>query len=325
VSGTRTGAPDADSVADGVARAAPLAAPNDSHGAPQDWSVPITMRPIGVVRSPFSRKVEAPRQPRAAEAVEGRVELDPALAHAVEDLEGFEHVWVLAYMDRARGFRPKVLPPRSRTRRGVFATRSPHRPNPIALSVMALLRVEGTTLHVRGVDLLDGTPVLDVKPYVPWADAIPRSRVGWLEDESPLSADERPSDPRPAYAVSVARRAAAQLRWLETRGVAIEPTLRTVLEASPEPKPYRRIRREGDRRVLALSEWRVVFRVEGRDVEVLEVRTGYRPSELPTQPLHSAFEEAFREEPAPALDTTLAPDAPEARPARETEGQGDER
>lgn len=247
------------------------------------------------MRSPFDRKVEAPRQPRAAEGVEGRIELDPTLAHAVEDLDGFEHVWVIAWMDRAEGFRPKVLPPRSDKRRGVLATRSPHRPNPIALSVMELLRVEGTTLHVRGVDLLDGTPVLDVKPYIPWADAIPRSRAGWLEPEAVDGPSERPEDPRPGFTVSLAPRAAAQLHWLAERGVTLEPTLRTILETSPWPKPYRRIRREGDGFVLALSEWRVAYRVDGTHVEVLDVRTGYRPSQLDDHPLHRELVEAFAE------------------------------
>lgn len=254
----------------------------------------IVLRPIGVVRSPFTRKVEAPRQPHVAKEVEGTIELDPTLEHALEDLEGFEHVWVLAWMDRARSFRPKVLPPRSDKKRGVLATRSPHRPNPIALSVVELVRVEGTVLHVRGLDLLDGTPVLDVKPYLPWVDAIPRSRAGWLEEEPPPSDAERPADPRPAYEVVLAPRAAAQLAWLEARGVSLEATLRTILEASPHPHPYRRIRREreGGGFVLALHEWRVAFRVDARRVRVLEVRTGYRARELADHPLHRELCEA---------------------------------
>lgn len=257
------------------------------------------VRSIGVVRSPFTKKVEAPRQPRAAEGVEGRIELDPSLAHAVEDLEGFEHVWVIAWMDRAEGFRPKVHPPRSERRRGVFATRSPHRPNPIALSVMRLERVEGTTLHVSGVDLLDGTPVLDVKPYVPWTDAIPRSRVGWLEEEGSVEGGsvegERPDDPRRAFVVEITGAAAEQLAWLAERGVTLEPTLRTVLETSPHPRPYRRIRedREGGF-VLALSEWRVAFRLdEGARVTVHAIRSGYRAKERPDHPVHAAFAERF--------------------------------
>jgi tRNA-Thr(GGU) m(6)t(6)A37 methyltransferase TsaA len=258
----------------------------------------IVVRPIGVVRSPFLRKVEAPRQPSAARDVEGRIELDRSLEHALEDLDGFEHVWVLAWMDRAGGFRSKVRPPRSTKKRGVLATRSPHRPNPIALSVMELVRIEGTVLHVRGMDLLDGTPVLDVKPYVPWADAIPRSRVGWLGEEQAAVDGERPEDPRRAYEVVLAPRAAAQLAWLQARGVSLAPTLRTILEASPHPHPYRRIRRDRARPggfVLALHEWRVAFSIDATDphrVHVSEVRTGYRERELDAHPLHRGLTDA---------------------------------
>jgi tRNA-Thr(GGU) m(6)t(6)A37 methyltransferase TsaA len=256
--------------------------------------VEITLRPIGVVRSPFTRKVDAPRQPYVAKHAVGRIELEPALAHAVEDLDGFEHVWVLAWMDRVEGYSPKVLPPRSDKKRGVLATRSPHRPNPIALSAMELLRIEGTVLHVRGLDLLDGTPVLDVKPYLPWTDAIPRSRTGWLEEGQACPEGERPIDPSPKYEIAIAPRAAAQLAWLAERGVAIEHTLRTILEASPHPRPYRRIKKTADGFVLAISEWRIAFHVDADDahrVHVTDVRSGYRSSQLDEHPLHRELEE----------------------------------
>ncbi|MCZ7680259.1 MAG: hypothetical protein M5U28_16425 [Sandaracinaceae bacterium] len=128
----------------------------------------------------------------------------------------------------------------------------------------------------------------------PWVDAIPRSRAGWLEEEPPPSDAERPADPRPAYEVELAPRAAAQLAWLEARGVSLEATLRTILEASPHRTPYRRIRREreGGGFVLALHEWRVAFRVDARRVRVLEVRTGYRARELADHPLHRELGEA---------------------------------
>lgn len=264
----------------------------------------FSLRAIGVVRSPLRDKVDAPRQPRAAAHVEGTIELRADLAHAVEDLEGFEHVWVLAYMDRAVSYRPKILPPRSHKKRGVLATRAPHRPNPIALSVLALLGVEGTVLRVRGLDLLDGTPVLDVKPYIPWTDAIVGSRVGWLEEEASRrvapSEIERPADPLPAYSVTLAPRARAQLDWLEAHGVSLEETLRTVLETSPHPHPYRRIRAApGGGFVLALHAWRFAFEVRDAVVHVREVRSGYRPKERALHPLHQALDRAFTDGGAP--------------------------
>lgn len=253
------------------------------------------VRPIGVVRSPFHAKVEAPRQPRAAEGVEGRLELDPSLLHAVEDLEGFEHVWVIAWLDRVEGFRPKVHPPRSEIKRGVLATRAPHRPNPLALSVMELVRVEGTVLHVRGVDLLDGTPVLDVKPYVPWTDAIPRSRVGWLDEDAPRLDEDRPPDPRGAFVVEILPRATEQLAWLAEHGVLLEPVVRGVLETSPHPRPYRRIKRDREGGfVLAIGEWRIAFRLDAEErVHVTELRSGYRARERGDHPRHARFVERF--------------------------------
>jgi len=109
-----------------------------------------------------------------------------------------ERLWVLSYLDRSGTWGALVRPPRGpRVRRGLFATRSPDRPNPIGLSAVQLVRVEGLVLHVRGVDLLDGTPILDIKPYIPYADAFPASRAGWI-DEIPreeLQFAKRPPKP----------------------------------------------------------------------------------------------------------------------------------
>src|SRR5690606_16590396 len=138
----------------------------------------LTLRPIGVLRTAWSSKVEAPRQPAAATDATGLIQLlpDMNLAHAIEDLAGWERIWVIFWFHRNRGWRPKVLPPRATTgRKGVLATRAPHRPNPLGLSALRLERIDGLDLHVRDVDLLDGTPVLDIKPYVPYADAFPES------------------------------------------------------------------------------------------------------------------------------------------------------
>ena len=106
----------------------------------------LLVTPIGVVRSPFTEKMQAPRQPTAAQATLGRVELRPGqdFEHALEDLRTFRYVWLLFWFDRAEGWRPKVLPPRSDKRRGVFATRAPHRPNPIGMSLVELTGIEGT-------------------------------------------------------------------------------------------------------------------------------------------------------------------------------------
>ena len=141
----------------------------------------LELEPIGVVRSPFTEKMQAPRQPNTPQAAAGSIQLYAGqdFEHALEDLASFRYIWILFWFDRAEGWRPKVLPPRSVKRRGVFATRSPHRPNPIGMSLVELIGIDGLVLSVRGLDLLDGTPVLDIKPYLSSVapDEIHR---GWL-------------------------------------------------------------------------------------------------------------------------------------------------
>lgn len=255
---------------------------------------PLTLQPIGVVHSPFRERLQAPRQPRVAEGLRGTIELFAAtgIEHALEDLTSFRFIWVLFWFHQNEGFRPKVLAPRSAERRGVFATRSPYRPNPIGLSAVELLGIEGRVLSIANLDILDGTPVLDIKPYVPYTDSIPEATNGWLETAA------RPSDPLPDHEVQFSERALLQLSFLEARGTLIRPPVEDVLRLGPQPHPYRRIKAKGAGWVLAYKAWRLNFRVEGRCIVVTEVESGYRPSELfasdaPELGLHREFVEAF--------------------------------
>jgi tRNA-Thr(GGU) m(6)t(6)A37 methyltransferase TsaA len=141
----------------------------------------ITYEPIGVIRSPFHERAGMPLQSVAATDILGRVELDPAYAPGLRDLDGFSHLHLICHLDRSVANDLQVVPYLDDTVRGVFATRSPRHPNPIGLSVVRLRSVQGTTLHVSGIDLLDGTPVLDIKPYVPAFDVFDAERTGWLE------------------------------------------------------------------------------------------------------------------------------------------------
>ncbi len=233
------------------------------------------VRPIGVARTPFAEKSSAPRQAVVAEGVLGRIELYPGegIEHALEDLERWKRIWVLFWFHLAGGFRPKVLPPRSETKRGLFSTRSPHRPNPIGMSAVRLVKVEGLTVHVQDLDLVDGTPVLDLKPYVAYADAFPEESSGWLEP---------PRDPKPAYRVVFAPRAEAQIAFLrDTFGHDLRAPLEEALALGPAPHPYRRIRKEPEGTMrLAWKEWRARFSTAGNDVTVIELKSGYRPKEL---------------------------------------------
>jgi tRNA-Thr(GGU) m(6)t(6)A37 methyltransferase TsaA len=235
----------------------------------------LTLRPIGHLRAAWATKVEAPRQPAAAAGAPGVIELLPGmnLEHAIEDLAGWERIWVIFWFDRNEGWRPKVQPPRApRGRKGVLATRSPHRPNPLGLSVLRLERVEGLRLYVRDVDMLDGTPVLDVKPYVPYSDAFPGSGSGWLGAP----------DPAPAFDVRFAARAEEQLAWIAARSdLPLRERIAATLAMGPQPHPYRRIRHAGDGRMqLAVREWRVDFTAAGQVIEVQAIRSGYRLSQL---------------------------------------------
>ena len=234
---------------------------------------PLTLTPIGIARTPFTEKVLAPRQPRAEAPADGTIELLPGRGYedALSGLEEWSHVWLVYAFHENDGWRPKVRPPRSRKKLGVFATRAPYRPNPIGLSAVELVAVDGLTLRVRGVDLLDRTPILDIKPYVAYADAIGDASDGWLA----------PADPGPGYDVRIAEPAASQLAWLEERGQTLHAEIERRLALGPEPHAYRRIRVESETtRCLAVEDWRVRFRVDGLTLTVESVSTGYRPREL---------------------------------------------
>jgi tRNA-Thr(GGU) m(6)t(6)A37 methyltransferase TsaA len=140
----------------------------------------ICYHPIGTIHSPFARLEGMPIQPAGAAGVRGRVEILPEYAPGLSDLEGFSHVILLYHFHHAGPAQLTVVPFMDTRPRGLFSTRAPRRPNPIGLSVVRLLAVEGTTLHVEGIDVLDGTPLLDLKPYVPHFDQPEGVRTGWL-------------------------------------------------------------------------------------------------------------------------------------------------
>jgi tRNA (adenine37-N6)-methyltransferase len=141
----------------------------------------ITMEPVGIVRSPYKNAADVPRGLGAKHDAEGILEIRQELEAGLTDIEGFSHLFVFWVFDRSEGFELMVTPPSDHRPHGVFATRSPRRPNPIALTVVELLRREGRRLFVRGVDMLDGTPILDIKPYL---SSVPleRLRRGWLAE-----------------------------------------------------------------------------------------------------------------------------------------------
>jgi tRNA-Thr(GGU) m(6)t(6)A37 methyltransferase TsaA len=141
----------------------------------------ITYQPIGVIHSPFAEPEGTPIQPPGAQGVEGTVEVFPAYADGLKDLDGFSHLILIYHFHRAGSPSLQVKPFMDDEAHGVFAMRGPSRPNSIGLSVVRLVGVEANVLQIRDVDIVDGTPLLDIKPYVPEFDVRAVERIGWLE------------------------------------------------------------------------------------------------------------------------------------------------
>ena len=155
----------------------------------------ITYEPVGVIHSSFAEIQDMPIQPAGARGIRGTVEVFAEFSKGLQDLEGFSHLILLYHFHRASQARLIVVPLLDKEAHGVFATRAPTRPNPIGISVVKLLRVEGQILEIENVDVLDGTPLLDIKPYVPEFDHFEVERTGWLA-AARGSADATRSDGR---------------------------------------------------------------------------------------------------------------------------------
>ena len=141
------------------------------------------MKPIGVIHSPFTDKSQTPIQPTRSQAV-GRVEVFPGFAEGLQDLEGFSHIILLYVFHQSDGYSLQVKPFLDDRLRGLFATRHPCRPNPIGLSIVKLMACRKNFLDIEGVDMLDGTPLLDIKPYVPDFDVLTDVKTGWYAQRS---------------------------------------------------------------------------------------------------------------------------------------------
>ena len=237
---------------------------------------------------------QSPRQGALAGQT-GVVELYPGrnFEAALEDLAGAEYIWLVYVFDRNANWRPKVLPPFGDRRIGVFATRSPHRPNPIGLSAVKLLAVEGRKLYIAGHDLLNGTPILDIKPYLADADAHVGAALPWR--------DRIGFKPRRLEYSPLALR---QLNLLEHLGA---PDLRRVAETqlalrAPDPRRQRLGKLPDGRRFLAFRTWRLVFEAhDDETVTVAEIFSGYAAAELAAdasdpygdKAVHRAYRERF--------------------------------
>ena len=142
----------------------------------------IRYKPIGIIHSPFKQPRGTPIQPAGAQDIEGVVEIAPEYIEGLKDIEGFSHIILIYHFHLSKEVSLKVKPYMDDKMHGVFAMRGPSRPNPIGISVVRLVRVGGNMLYIRGVDIVDGTPLLDIKPYVPEFDTPKVEEIGWLEE-----------------------------------------------------------------------------------------------------------------------------------------------
>lgn len=244
----------------------------------------MEVNPIGTFLGEATYKYDVPRQGRLFAGHPGKIVLEKGRNYemALRDLEGFERIWVIFQFHENDGWRPTTrppVPPRGKDRVGTFASRSPYRPNSIGLSCVRLLRVEGLTLYVDEADLLNETPVLDIKPYIPMADAFPDAKAGWV--------DEQDAD---RWKVETSEKFSAQNRWI-CENSAFD--LLSFADVQLGRGGFSEGAFDGTRRRLVLDEdaktgelayrtFRIDFTYDenAKTVHLLQIRSGYGPEEL---------------------------------------------
>jgi tRNA (adenine37-N6)-methyltransferase len=241
----------------------------------------ILLSPIGVFHSSLKHRYETPRQGVLAPDNTGWIELAPHrnFEQAVRDLEHFERLWIVFVFHLNPNWKPMVRVPRHRTDKvGVFATRAPFRPNPIGLSCVRLCRVEGLRVHIGETDILDGAPVLDIKPYLPYADSFPDAATGWVADACAGS-----------FTIDVSPDAAARMLWIQEHGgINLRGYIDVQLRHDPTNSERKRITTLDDaehRFMLAYRTWRILYRVDAaeRTIRIEDIRGGYSPQDLAGQ------------------------------------------
>jgi tRNA-Thr(GGU) m(6)t(6)A37 methyltransferase TsaA len=230
----------------------------------------LNYSPIGVFRCTNQYKYEAPRQPYEDESDElGYVRLFSGMTNfsqALNGLEGFERLWLIFEFNQSEGWKPMTRTPRSTKKQGVFATRSPYRPNPIGMSCVRFEKIEGLKIFVKEFDLLDRTPILDIKPYIPQVDSFKVSNRSWLEEED-------------LKEVSFSDEALNQIKWIEEKEEGkIKSFIIDQLKRDPLNNSKKRVRQiEGDLHCLAFRTWRVYFlySYDSQSSKILFIKTGY--------------------------------------------------
>lgn len=231
----------------------------------------ISLKPIGYFRSAQVHPYEAGRQPDLHHS-EGVIELNSGcnFEQAMSGLEGCERIWIVFLFHHNSHWNPMVLPPRGTdTKIGVFATRSPYRPNPIGISCVKIVRIEKLKMTVEGADILDGTPILDIKPYVAYADSFPNSEPEWLKSSTP-------------YKVQFSIEAQRQLEWLNANGVSqLRAFLMHQLEYDATNSRKKRVKKTSeDEYTIAYRTWRALFKISSLNITVYHISSGYSLQDL---------------------------------------------
>jgi tRNA (adenine37-N6)-methyltransferase len=226
----------------------------------------ITFKPLGFIESCFKEKFGTPRQPNLVPESKARLKIRGDLnpVEALKGLEEFSHVWLIFYFHKNsnKEFNAKIYPPRmGGDKIGVFATRSPHRYNPIGISNAKLDRIEGDTLFLSGIDLIEGTPVLDIKPYLPSFDSIPAASLGWT-----CGTDTRKLD------VEFTPEADLQIDNTE-KEIRLREMITRILSNDPRNPMDKEESRQNKTLGFFLDDFNVVFSVEGHKAKVLKVET----------------------------------------------------
>jgi len=233
----------------------------------------LTIHPIGICRCREKYSYDVPRQGVLAQDNEGVIELLPGNGYedGLRELSGFSHLWILFWFHLNDSWHPLIRPPRHRRRKvGVFASRSPYRPNPLGMSCVRLIRVEKNKVVIQGHDLIDGTPVLDIKPYLPYADSFPEASLGWTGEE-----EQR------YYPVVWNPDVEDKLAWLESQGICLKAFLLDQLSAEPlNGRRHRLADLRGEQATIAYRTWRAAFSLCEERVIVSDIRSGYTPENL---------------------------------------------
>lgn len=233
----------------------------------------FSFSPIGYLRCDRNYHQEQPMQGVLSES-EGFIELIKGhnYEQGLKDLDGFERIWVIYVFHHNSTWKPLTNPPYSdgAGKKGVFATRSPYRPNQIGLSCVNLVRISGNRLYVAGSDLLNNSPVLDIKPYIPEYDCFPGSRRGWLENVV--------KDP---YVIKFSDEAAAKVDYLKARGVDLGGVIKTQLSHNPHDQTRNKYVTGESGLLLRFKSWRIEFEIFELTVTVKNIRSGYRDFSRP--------------------------------------------